>query len=205
MTQITEQIHIIGVDEAGRGPWTGSVFAGAVVLNPTVTIAGLADSKKLTAKKREFLAAEIKAYALAWAVGAASAAEVDEHNILQATFIAMRRAVMQLPSAMRAVSHAWVDGNRDPGFEHLPTTTIIKGDATVPAISAASILAKVARDAESQAMHLKYPHYGFNQHKGYGTALHAENLLRFGPLAEHRRSFKPVAQWYKNNLELSRL
>ena len=188
---------IIGIDEAGRGPWTGSVFAGAVVLNPARPILGLADSKKLSAQKREALAIEIKAHALAWGVGAASAAEVDEHNILQATFIAMRRAVAQLPESVRAAAHAWVDGNRDPILS-LPTTTIVKGDATIPAISAASILAKVARDAESHAAHLAHPHYGFNLHKGYGTALHSANLLKYGPVSEHRRSFKPVALWFAN-------
>jgi ribonuclease HII len=187
---------IIGIDEAGRGPWTGSVFAGAVVLNPTAPIVGLNDSKKLSAAKREALAIEIRNKALAWGVGSASAAEVDAINILQATFLAMRRAVAALPNHLSlARCHAWVDGNRDPKLD-IPTTTIVKGDATVPAISAASILAKVARDAESDAMHLQYPNFGFNRHKGYGTALHSANLVRYGALPEHRRSFAPIARWY---------
>ncbi len=189
--------YIVGIDEAGRGPWTGSVFAGAVVLNPAAPIVGLNDSKKLTASKREALAVLIQTHALAWGIGSASAAEVDAVNILQATFLAMRRALAALPAALRSAStaHAWVDGNRDP-LLGIPTTTVVKGDALIPAISAASILAKVARDAESHAMHLKYPHFGFDKHKGYGTALHSANLARYGALLEHRRSFAPVARWY---------
>lgn len=187
---------IIGIDEAGRGPWTGSVFAGAVVLNPAAPIVGLNDSKKLSAARREELAIEIRSKALAWGVGSASAAEVDAVNVLQATFLAMRRAVDALPDHLcRTACHAWVDGNRDPKLG-IPTTTIVKGDATVPAISAASILAKVARDVESDAMHLQYPNFGFNRHKGYGTALHIENLARYGALPEHRRTFAPIARWY---------
>ncbi len=186
---------IIGIDEAGRGPWTGSVFAAAVVLDPAHAIAGLADSKTLSAAKREILASLIKTGCLAWGVGSASAAEVDQINILQATFLAMRRAIATLPEPLLARSHAWVDGNRDPKLG-LPTTTIVKGDALIPVISAASILAKVARDAESHAMHLQYPEFGFDKHKGYGTALHSHNLAKFGALPEHRRSFAPVARWY---------
>jgi ribonuclease HII len=193
---------IIGVDEAGRGPWAGSVFAGAVVLNPAASIAGLNDSKKLTATKREALATLIKTHALGWGIGSASAAEVDAVNILQATFLAMHRAVASLPAHLRDAAnvHAWVDGNRDPKLG-LPTTTIVKGDALIPAISAASILAKVARDAESHAMHLQYPDYGFDKHKGYGTALHSANLANYGALPEHRRSFAPVARWYAQQLQ----
>jgi ribonuclease HII len=187
---------IIGIDEAGRGPWTGSVFAGAVILNPAAPIAGLNDSKKLTASIRDALAVLIRSRALAWGVGSASAAEVDQFNILQATFLAMRRAVAALPAHLRGPAcHAWVDGNRDPKLG-IATTTIVKGDATVPAISAASILAKVARDEEAHTMHLLYPDFGFNRHKGYGTALHSANLARYGALPEHRRSFAPVARWY---------
>jgi ribonuclease HII len=189
------QPYLIGIDEAGRGPWTGSVFAAAVVLNSATTIAGLNDSKKLTPAKREKLAILIQSNALGWGVGSASVAEVDELNILQATFLAMRRAVVALPEALRTNCHAWVDGNRDPNLG-LPTTTIVKGDALVPSISAASILAKVARDAESHAMHLRYPNFGFDAHKGYGTALHSANLAKYGALPEHRRSFAPVARWY---------
>jgi ribonuclease HII len=187
---------IVGIDEAGRGPWTGSVFAGAVVLNPAAPISGLNDSKKLSASQRERLASLIAQHALAWAVGSSSAAEVDSVNILQATFLAMRRALAGLPAEYRtANAHAWVDGNRDP-ILGIPTTTIVQGDALIPAISAASILAKVARDAESHALHLQYPEYGFDKHKGYGTALHKTMLERLGPTPEHRRSFAPVARWY---------
>jgi ribonuclease HII len=163
--------HLIGIDEAGRGPWT------------------------LTPAKREALAGLIRAQALGWAVGSASADEVDQLNILQATFLAMRRAVAALPDRLLNDCHAWVDGNRDP-LLGLPTTTIVKGDALMPAISAASILAKVARDAESHAMHLRYPDYGFDAHKGYGTAVHIANLAKYGALPEHRRSFAPVARWF---------
>jgi ribonuclease HII len=193
------QSYLIGIDEAGRGPWTGSVFAAAVVLNKDAPITGLNDSKKLTPIKREKLAILIQTHALAWAVASASAAEVDQLNILQATFLAMRRAVANLPGSLRSHCHAWVDGNRDPKLG-LPTTTIIKGDALVPAISAASILAKVARDAEAHVMHLRYPEFGFDAHKGYGTALHSANLAKYGALPEHRRSFAPVARWYAEQL-----
>jgi ribonuclease HII len=189
---------LIGIDEAGRGPWTGSVFAAAVVLNRP--IAGLNDSKKLSSAQRERLAALIQQQALAWAVGSASAAEVDAVNILQATFLAMRRALAILPPQYRTPTcHAWVDGNRDPHLG-IPTTTIVKGDATVAAISAASIMAKVARDAESHALHLQYPQYGFDQHKGYGTALHQAMLKQLGPTPQHRRSFAPVARWYAESM-----
>jgi ribonuclease HII len=190
--------YILGVDEAGRGPWTGSVFAGAVILNPLSEIASLNDSKKLTPSKREALAKLIVSQALAWGVGRASAAEVDSVNVLQATFLAMRRAVQAIPADLRSMAHAWVDGNRDPQIG-LPTTTLVKGDALMPAISAASILAKVARDAEAHAMHLKYPLFGFDKHKGYGTALHIANLERYGALPEHRRSFAPVAKWVEKH------
>ena len=187
---------IIGIDEAGRGPWTGSVFAGAVVLDPARMISSLNDSKKLSAARREQLAAQIKTQSLAWGIGSASCTEIDAHNILQATFIAMRRALAQLRDRIE-LHHcmALVDGNRDP-LLGIPTQTIVKGDATVPAISAASILAKVARDAESHALHLRHPDYGFDSHKGYGTAQHSAALARLGALPEHRRSFKPVALWY---------
>jgi ribonuclease HII len=192
--------HLIGIDEAGRGPWTGSVFAGAVVLNPSAPIAGLKDSKKLSPAKRELLAELIRTQALGWGLGSASAAEVDQLNILQATFLAMRRAVNALPAPLRQNAHAWVDGNRDP-LLGMPSTTIVKGDALVPAISAASILAKVARDEESHAMHLRYPNYGFDAHKGYGTALHSANLAKYGALPEHRRSFAPIKRWYAEQLQ----
>jgi ribonuclease HII len=189
----------IGIDEAGRGPWTGSVFAAAVVLNPNCPIIGLNDSKKLSTKKRETLAVVIAKDALAYGIGSASAVEIDKINILQATFLAMRRALACLPLQYRTqLCHAWVDGNRDPNLG-IPTTTLIQGDASMPSISAASILAKIARDNEAAYMHSQYPEYGFNQHKGYGTVLHRKQLQLLGPTPYHRKSFSPVAQWYLNN------
>lgn len=189
---------VLGIDEAGRGPWTGSVFAAAVILNPAAPIEGMKDSKKLSPVKREALARLIQKNALAWGLGSASAAEIDTHNILQATFLAMRRAVAGVPLDLLHRCHAWVDGNRDPQLG-IPTSTLIKGDALMPAISAASILAKVARDTEAHAMHVQYPQYGFDRHKGYGTALHIQQLAQWGPLPEHRASFAPVARWYAAN------
>ncbi len=181
---------IAGVDEAGRGPLAGPVLAAAVILNPARPIAGLADSKQLSAARREQLAAEIRAHALAWALGRADVAEIDRVNILQASLLAMRRAVDSLPIAP---SQILVDGKQCPSGLACPCQAIIKGDATVPAISAASILAKVARDAELRELHERYPAYGFARHKGYPTTAHREALRRFGPCPEHRRSFAPVA------------
>jgi len=186
---MTDLVLIAGIDEAGRGPLAGPVIAAAVILDPARPIIGLADSKILSAARREQLAVEIRAKALAWALGRAEAAEIDQINILQATLLAMQRAVAHLPIAP---DHALVDGNRCPVLA-CPCQAIIKGDATEPAISAASILAKTARDAELGQLHERYPHYGFARHKGYPTAAHREALRRYGPCPEHRRSFAPVA------------
>ncbi|MDE3011808.1 MAG: ribonuclease HII, partial [Pseudomonadota bacterium] len=175
-------------DEAGRGPLAGPVYAAAVILDPARPISGLADSKQLAAATREALALRIRADALAWAVAQASAAEIDRFNILQASLLAMRRAVAALAPAARA---ALVDGNRDPGLD-LPCVCVVRGDALVPAISAASILAKTARDAELMLLHARFPGYGFDRHKGYPTPEHLACLARLGPTPEHRRSFAPV-------------
>lgn len=179
---------ICGVDEAGRGPLAGAVFAAAVVLDPSQPIMGLRDSKKLTAHRREQLAIEIKAHALGWSIASCSVKEIDELNILQATMLAMQRAVAGLSCG---VTRALIDGNRCP---LLPITVqaIIKGDDKVPAISAASILAKTARDETLLQLHQEYPQYGFDQHKGYGTALHLERLQCYGVSPVHRRSYAPV-------------
>lgn len=179
---------LAGVDEVGRGPLVGAVVTAAVILDPARPIQGLADSKKLTAAKREQLADEIREKALSWALGRAESSEIDAINILQATMLAMQRAVAALSIQPTAVL---IDGNRCPTLP-MPAQAVIKGDATVPAISAASILAKVARDAEMAVLDQRHPGYGFAKHKGYPTAMHLEALRRLGPLAEHRRSFAPV-------------
>lgn len=179
---------IAGVDEAGRGPLCGDVFAAAVILDPNQPIVGLDDSKKLTEKKRALLALEIKAKAKAWSIAKASVAEIDTINILQATLLAMRRAVEGLavmPALLR------VDGNQDPNSE-VPAVTIIKGDALFAEISAASILAKYARDQSMIAADKIYPEYGFAKHKGYGTKAHLEALTQYGVTPLHRQSFAPV-------------
>ncbi len=196
MTNVNDRaiIYIAGVDEAGRGPLAGDVFAAAVVLSPDHPIEGLADSKKLSEKKRDFLAPLIKARATAWAIASASVAEIDEINILQATLLAMKRAVEQLGVHPTEVL---IDGNRAPHLT-FPTRTIIGGDATVAEISAASILAKTARDASLMALHALYPQYAFDRHKGYGTALHMAKLKEWGPCPAHRRSFAPVRAFYIN-------
>lgn len=181
-------VLIAGVDEVGRGPLAGPVIAGAVILNPDQPIRGLADSKKLSAKQRQRLAVEIQTQALACALGRAEVDEIDRFNILQASLLAMQRAVLALTVLPTKVL---VDGNRCPVLA-CPSEAVIKGDATVAAISAASIIAKVARDAELCALHDQYPHYGFSQHKGYPTAAHLNALGRYGPCPAHRRSFAPV-------------
>jgi ribonuclease HII len=183
-------LYIAGVDEAGRGPLAGDVYAAAVILNPNFPIAGLTDSKKLSAKRREMFAAQIKQGALAWCIAHATVAEIDQLNILQATLLAMQRAIEGLSISP---AEAWIDGNRAPNLV-IPTRTVIKGDLSEPAISAASILAKTARDASLAHLHATYPDYGFAQHKGYGTALHLEKLTLLGPCPAHRRSFAPVRQ-----------
>ena len=179
---------IAGVDEAGRGPLAGPVVAAAVILDELHPIDGLADSKVLTEKRREQLFDEIRAKALAFCIAEASAAEIDQINILQATMLAMRRAVEGLRLKPAKVL---VDGNRLPVLK-IPAEAIVKGDAKVKAISAASILAKVTRDRFCQQMHERWPQYGFAIHKGYPTAAHQQALRQFGACAEHRRSFGPV-------------
>lgn len=179
---------ICGVDEAGRGPLCGSVVAAAVILDPGRPIAGLADSKKLSERQRERLAALIRSQALAWSVAEACVEEIDRLNILHATMLAMKRAVEGL--AITPLE-ALVDGNRCPALS-IPARAIVKGDALEPAISAASILAKTTRDEQMRSLDLHYPQYGFAAHKGYPTAAHLAALKRFGPLPVHRRSFAPV-------------
>lgn len=180
--------RLAGVDEVGRGPLVGSVVAAAVILDPSRPIAGLIDSKALTARRREALDGEIRERALACAVAEASAAEVDALNIYHATHLAMRRAIDALAPA---AEYLLVDGNRLPGH-HVPGQAVVKGDARHPAIAAASILAKVARDAQMVALDARHPDYGFARHKGYPTREHLAALERLGPLPEHRRSFGPV-------------
>jgi len=177
-----------GVDEVGRGPLAGAVVAAAVILDPNKPIEGLADSKALTEKTRVKLAAQIRSSALAWAIGRAEVEEIDQINILQASLLAMRRAVLALrPQA----EYALVDGNRCPDLP-CPCEAIIKGDQTVAEISAASIIAKVARDEEMVELDRVYPGYGFAQHKGYGTKVHLQALEDLGVTPIHRRSFGPV-------------
>lgn len=187
---------ICGVDEAGRGPLAGAVFAAAVILDPARPIEGLRDSKKLSEARRNALAEQIKCMALAWSVAQCTEREIDEINILQASMLAMRRAVEGLKVAPTL---ALIDGNRCPV---MPTRSeaIIKGDDKVPAISAASILAKTARDASLLALHAQYPQYAFDQHKGYPTALHLERLRQHGVCPAHRKSYAPVREL----LELAR-
>jgi len=181
---------VAGVDEAGRGPLAGPVVAAAVILDDLNPIRGLNDSKKLTAKRRELLFDEIRARALCFAIAEASVQEIDQINILQATMLAMKRAVQALRLPPKLVL---VDGNRIPTLA-MRAEAIVKGDALVPAISAASILAKVHRDHLCQAMHQRYPAYGFDQHKGYGTAQHMAALQAHGPTDCHRMTFAPVAR-----------
>jgi ribonuclease HII len=180
---------VAGVDEAGRGPLAGPVVAAAVILDDLQPIAGLADSKKLTALRRERLFDEIRAKALCCSIAEASVEEIDRLNILQATLLAMRRAVQGLRLKPAQVL---VDGNRLPVLD-VPAEAIVKGDSLVPAISAASILAKVHRDRWCAQVHLDFPQYGFDGHKGYGTAAHMQALQLHGPCVHHRLSFAPVA------------
>ena len=180
--------RVAGVDEAGRGPLAGPVVAAAVILDPARSIAGLQDSKRLSAARREILYDQICDRALAWATGSASVAEIDSLNILQATLLAMQRAVAGLEPA---AEHALVDGNRCPDLA-CPATAIVRGDSLVAAISAASILAKVTRDREMLALDETYPGYGFASHKGYPSKAHLDALERLGVLPVHRRTFAPV-------------
>jgi len=180
---------IAGVDEVGRGPLVGAVVTAAVILDPNNPIVGLNDSKKLSEKKRLLLAEEIRSKALSWSLGRAEVEEIDELNILHATMLAMQRAVEGLH-----IKPEWVlvDGNRVPdGLKHFGSA-VVKGDSLVPEISAASIIAKVARDAEMTELHQQYPEYNFAGHKGYPTAEHLAAIAKHGILAEHRRSYKPV-------------
>nr|WP_207219216.1 ribonuclease HII [Avibacterium paragallinarum] len=179
---------IAGVDEVGRGPLVGAVVTAAVILDPNNPIEGLTDSKKLSHKKRLALAEEIKQKAKAWALGRAEPEEIDELNILHATMLAMQRTVNQLNITPHFVL---VDGNRIPPLP-MPAQAVVKGDSLVAEISAASILAKVARDLEMEELDKRYPQYAFAQHKGYPTKLHLEKLAEHGPLPQHRRSFAPV-------------
>ena len=179
---------ICGVDEAGRGPLAGPVFAACVMLNPQSLICGLADSKQLSAAKREQLTSEIKSCALAWTIASASVEEIDRLNILQASLLAMKRAVEKLSLEPGEVL---VDGLHCPQIK-FPARAIVKGDCKIPEIMAASILAKTARDAEMLALHLRFPQYGFDRHKGYPTVRHLAALQAHGVCAIHRRSFAPV-------------
>ena len=179
---------ICGVDEAGRGPLAGAVFAAAVILDPAHPIAGLRDSKKLSEAKRDQLAIDIKKHALAWCIAEASEQEIDQINILQATMLAMQRAVLGLSVTPEL---ALIDGNRCPQLP-VASQAIVKGDDKVAAISAASILAKTARDASLMKLHAQYPQYAFDQHKGYPTALHLERLRQHGVSPVHRLSYAPV-------------
>lgn len=181
---------LAGVDEVGRGPLVGAVVTAAVILDPSRPIPGLADSKKLSAGKRSELAVRIREQAIAWSLGRAEPAEIDALNILHATMLAMQRAVAGLDCVAGAVL---VDGNRCPVFA-CPAEAVVKGDGRVPAISAASILAKVARDAEMDELHARHPQYGFDRHKGYPTRAHLAALAEHGVLPEYRRSFGPVAR-----------
>ena len=179
---------IAGVDEAGRGPLAGAVFAAAVILDPNAPILGLDDSKKLSAKKREVLSAQIKTHALSWCIAQASVQEIDTLNILQATLLAMQRAVEGLTIPP---THVLIDGNQLPKLPY-PATAIVRGDKTVAQISAASILAKVARDALMADYAKEYPCFSFEKHKGYGTKQHCLEIEQFGILPIHRQSFNPV-------------
>jgi ribonuclease HII len=187
---IPARLRSAGVDEVGRGPLAGPVVAAAVILPAGYVLAGLTDSKRLSARRREHLAAVLRDEAEGWALGSASAAEIDALNIHHATLLAMRRAVLALPEAP---AELLVDGRFTPEGPWR-ATAVIGGDATVPAISAASIIAKVARDALLAELHDRYPAYGFDRHAGYPTQLHLAALSEHGPCPEHRRSFAPVAR-----------
>ena len=187
---------ICGVDEAGRGPLAGPVFAAAVILDRNRPIAGLRDSKKLNEARRDELAPLIREHAVAWAVAKASEEEIDRLNILQASLLAMKRAVYALQTVPTL---ALIDGNKCPVMR-IQSIAIVEGDDKIESISAASILAKTARDAALVKLHKKYPQYGFDQHKGYGTALHLERLREHGASPVHRRSFAPVREVLERDL-----
>lgn len=189
---MAENNLICGVDEAGRGPLAGGVYAAAVILDINQPIIGLADSKKLSEKRRDFLSSEIKAKALAWAIASCTAQEIDEINILQASLLAMKRAIEAMQAQFNIMPNlVQVDGNKCPKID-LPCEAIVQGDSKVQAISAASILAKVARDAECYALDAVYPQYDFAKHKGYPTVLHLQMLTQYGVTPIHRKSYAPV-------------
>ena len=190
------RLVVCGVDEAGRGPLAGPVYAAAVILNPARRINGLADSKILNAGRRELLAGRIRERAIAWAVASASVEEIDAINIFRAALLAMRRAVEALSVAPQ---EAWIDGTHCPDLA-CRARAIVDGDALHKVISAASILAKTARDAEMARLHQRYPQYGFDRHKGYSTPEHLELLARHGPCDIHRRSFEPVRVLFEKDL-----
>jgi ribonuclease HII len=187
---------ICGVDEAGRGPIAGPVYAAAVILDPAKRINGLADSKVLTAERRDVLAERIKERAIAWAVAYATVEEIDRINILRASLLAMRRAVESLTTKP---DEAWIDGTMCPDLA-CAAKAFVDGDAKHKPISAASILAKTARDAEMAALHDRFPQYGFDQHKGYATGEHLEAVGRFGPCEIHRRTFHSVGVFFQPTL-----
>jgi ribonuclease HII len=191
----TELLIVCGVDEAGRGPLAGAVYAAAVILDSARCIPGLADSKMLSEKKRDSLAVQIKQYALAWAISSSSVEEIDEINILQASLLAMKRAIEALHPTPHQVL---VDGLHCPKTS-IPTQAIVKGDSKVQAISAASILAKTARDAEMCRLHELHPQYGFAKHKGYPTPYHLLCLAEYGVSPVHRRSYAPVRKLLLGN------
>ncbi len=193
-TATTIQGLVAGVDEVGRGPLAGDVVTAAVILDPRQPIEGLNDSKKLSEKKRQALFDEIKAKALYWSIGRATVAEIDQLNILQATLLAMTRAVDGLDVEP---GYVLVDGNRTPQWRY-DSEAIVQGDGKVAEISAASILAKVTRDRELVALDAKYPEYGFAGHKGYPTKKHLQAIAQYGVLAEHRRSFGPIKRALQN-------
>ena len=190
------KLVVCGVDEAGRGPLAGPVYAAAVILDPARRVNGLTDSKVLTAERRELLAGRIRERAVAWAVAFASVEEIDAINIFRASLLAMRRAVEALSVAPQ---EALIDGTHCPELA-CRARAIVDGDASHKAISAASILAKTARDAEMTRLHERYPHYGFDKHKGYSTPEHLESLQRHGPCEIHRRSFEPVRVFFQKDL-----
>jgi len=181
--------RVAGVDEAGRGPLAGDVVAAAVILMPDHRLVGLNDSKQLSELKRETLFEQIKAQSLAFCIARATVEEIERYNILQATMMAMTRALNGLKKKPQGVL---IDGNRVPKGLKMPSVAIVKGDSRVHAISAASILAKVTRDREMVEAHKQYPEYGFDQHKGYPTAQHVAALTQYGPCAIHRKTYKPV-------------
>jgi ribonuclease HII len=184
----SDQLIVCGVDEAGRGPLAGGVYAAAVILDPLRPIAGLADSKTLSERQRETLATAIRRDALAWAIASASVEEIDRINILQASLLAMKRAI----ESLQLIPHqVLVDGLHCPKIA-IPSQAIVKGDSKVQAIAAASILAKTARDAEMRRLHAIYPQYDFAKHKGYPTANHLQRLAEHGVSPVHRRSYAPV-------------